>query len=148
MSLQERGAKQRGKVAHTARPGKPQTWSVVMWVLALHHLGDLQLEIEHQPDTSSPSPKCLCGASTIHKSMEHCPRYSQLNCVSQRWQLLKNCNACFRCLKIGHTANTCSDGVCGIDGCKRMHHPSLHIDSLHGRPPPVTQRLYYGNSYI
>ena len=86
--------------------------------------------------------QCLCGDPTGHESLAQCPSYNQLPCVSQRWQLLKNCNACFRCLKFGHEASTCLEGFCGIDGCKRMHHPSLHIDSLHGRPPSVTQHLY------
>ena len=86
--------------------------------------------------------QCLCGDPTGHESLAQCPSYNQLPCVSQRWQLLKNCNACFRCLKFGHEASTCLEGFCGIDGCKRMHHPSLHIDSLHGRPPPITQHLY------
>ena len=64
--------------------------------------------------------QCLCGDQTGHESLAQCPSYNQLPCVSQRWQLLKNCNACFRCLKFGHEASTCLEGFCGIDGCKRL----------------------------
>ena len=105
--------------------------------------GNQELQSESRSDHSFQESQCMGDVQSNHISLAHCPSYQQLHTVQQRWQLLKDHHACFRCLKTGHEASTCPEGVCGIDGCKRMHHSSLHIDSLHGKPPSATQYLYY-----
>ena len=110
--------------------------------------GNQELQSESRSDHSFQESQCMGDVQSNHISLAHCPSYQQLHTVQQRWQLLKDHHACFRCLKTGHEASTCPEGVCGIDGCKRMHHSSLHIDSLHGKPPSSTQYLYHEYSHI
>ena len=66
-----------------------------------------------------------------------CSVFAQLD-VTEKLELLRTNGACFSCLKQGHLSSRCIDRKpCEIEGCGRMHHPTLHSqnrtgDSLHG----------------
>ena len=95
-----------------------------------------------------PPRQCLCGSKESHATLAHCPIYMQLESMPERWQMLKTWQVCFRCLVPGHKAGECLAGPCGIDGCKRRHHPTLHDDYLHGHPPSAAQYLYFERPHI
>ena len=53
--------------------------------------------------------------------------------IPDRWSLAKQHNICFRCLIPGHQGRTCiSTRKCGINGCEKTHHRSLHPTTLEG----------------
>ncbi|XP_038106952.1 uncharacterized protein LOC119766466 [Culex quinquefasciatus] len=47
--------------------------------------------------------------------------------VSDKYEILKKCGACFNCLMKGHRTRACSSGSCRH--CGKKHHSSLHEDS-------------------
>ena len=73
-----------------------------------------------------PSPNCLCGPQGQHKCLANCPSYIRAPDVKARWELIQHKWVCFRCLHWGHKANHCPEGACGVDGCDRRHHATLH----------------------
>ena len=63
-----------------------------------------------------------------------CSQYIAMQ-IDQRWEKIKTLGGCFSCLKIGHAVKAClSKGICGINGCVRQHHPSLHRERATGEP--------------
>ena len=85
------------------------------------------------PDNNYPSakapPSCLCGPPGTHDCVAQCPVYIQAPTIEAKWKLLtEHRQSCYRCLVLGHKANRCSLGACGINGCKKRHHPSLHYE--------------------
>ena len=47
--------------------------------------------------------------------------------------MLKKLRLCFRCLGEGHLGQYCTrTRVCGLSGCKELHHRLLHSDLTHG----------------
>ena len=72
---------------------------------------------------------CLCGTSGTHQSLAQCPTYKSLTTRKERWALLKSGTAfrpCYNCLKTGHLCTACTESPCGINGCTRRHHHTLH----------------------
>ena len=57
-----------------------------------------------------------------------CGNFKQLDVV-KRWECAKQCKLCFRCLGDSHLGQHCNrTRVCGISGCKEVHHRLLHKD--------------------
>ena len=51
-----------------------------------------------------------------------CPEFKQMD-IQSRWDCAKQNKLCFRCLGDGHLGQFCNrTRVCGIDGCKEIHH--------------------------
>ena len=52
--------------------------------------------------------------------------------VSKRWENAKKLRLCFRCLGEVHLGQYCTHTrVCGLGGCKELHHRLLHSDLSH-----------------
>ena len=69
--------------------------------------------------------RCLIHRSNSHKT-EDCHEFRSMG-DEQRVQLLSNSRACWSCLKPFHRSADCYNRTqCGIDGCKKYHHQSLH----------------------
>jgi hypothetical protein len=52
--------------------------------------------------------------------------------VQERWQLANTAKICYRCLRPGHIGYRCRvrRADCGVNGCRRTHHPDLHSDEF------------------
>ena len=71
----------------------------------------------------------ICGRS---HGIWSCGEFRQLD-VSKRWENAKKLRLCFRCLGEGHLGQYCTrTRVCGLSGCKELHHRLLHSDLTHG----------------
>ncbi|XP_022827044.1 uncharacterized protein LOC111356792 [Spodoptera litura] len=61
---------------------------------------------------------------------------------NKRWELAKRHALCFRCLKVRSRGHSCKSKQCGVDGCSRTHHQSLHFkqkgDSTSVKDPTET----------
>ena len=72
-----------------------------------------------------PKPKCL-----IHEHGRHWTadcRIYLAKPIEEKKTIIKDKRACWSCLKIGHRQRTCrSRKDCGVGGCTRKHHPSIH----------------------
>jgi len=56
-----------------------------------------------------------------------CKEFMKLD-VSKRWERAKKFELCFRCLGRDHLGLYCTrTTVCGLGGCKEVHHRLLHI---------------------
>ena len=91
---------------------------------------------EKQENNREPRPKCL-----IHDNGKHwtanCRLY-QAKAIDEKKNFLKEKRACWSCLKPGHRQRTCRMGrECGISGCTRRHHPSIH-ENNENTPQQVT----------
>jgi len=70
----------------------------------------------------------VCGKS---HGVWSCGEFKQLD-VSKRWENAKKLRLCFRCLGEGHLGQYCTrTRVCGLGGCKELHHRLLHSDLSH-----------------
>ena len=70
----------------------------------------------------------VCGKS---HGVWSCGEFKQLD-VSKRWENAKKLRLCFRCLDEGHLGQYCTrTRVCGLGGCKELHHRLLHSDLSH-----------------
>ena len=64
--------------------------------------------------------------NTVDHSTENCRGYIDKT-PEEKAEIMKELKACWCCLQKGHFANRCYYKTeCGVDGCKRMHHKSLH----------------------
>ena len=69
---------------------------------------------------------CIFHKTDSHKTDE-CSSYTSKN-PSERMALLKDCIACWSCLKTGYRLHNCwYQKVCGVNGCSSYHHASLHV---------------------
>ena len=92
-----------------------------------HSTSDLPLNANINAVTLGPKGGCLCGPQGRHKCIADCPVYQQAQGIPAKWALVWNTEGfCYRCLHSGHDARKCSFGVCGKDGCDRLHHITLH----------------------
>ena len=69
--------------------------------------------------------KCLIHEGGKH-STEECKVYSSKS-LDEKKTLLKEKNACWSCLKVGHRSRVCREKkICNIKDCPLTHHQSLH----------------------
>ena len=69
--------------------------------------------------------KCLCHKGANHLTPE-CRVYLSKS-IEERKGILKEKGACWSCLKRGHRIQKCRNkNVCGVNGCTRRHHATLH----------------------
>ena len=73
-----------------------------------------------------------CGKdkSALKHCLAHCPRYVAEGVAGKAAMVLSS-NSCVVCLHPGHKVDSCYDKdnakrVCGLDGCRSHHHPTLH----------------------
>ncbi|RCN40634.1 Tas retrotransposon peptidase A16 [Ancylostoma caninum] len=70
------------------------------------------------PDTFDPHRCCFCG------SPSHAPTHCTASMtVNVRRMVVRNYHLCWKCLRTGHSANTCSYSDC--PQCRRRHHVTL-----------------------
>ncbi|XP_067030426.1 uncharacterized protein [Acropora muricata] len=93
-------------------------------VKALIHHTTAKEEIDIK-DQRMTQGKCLIHEGGKH-STEQCKVYSSKSFDEKR-TLLKEKNACWSCLKVGHRSRVCrAKRICNIKDCPLTHHPSLH----------------------
>ncbi|XP_068712364.1 myosin-2 heavy chain-like [Montipora foliosa] len=69
--------------------------------------------------------KCLIHEGGKH-STEECKVYSSKS-LDEKKTILKEKNACWSCLKVGHRSRVCrAKKICNIKDCPLTHHQSLH----------------------
>ena len=69
-------------------------------------------------------------SSNINHCLLHCPTYNSMS-LTDKVTVVKNSMSCAVCLHPSHTSDRCDfkdkdQNICGMDGCKSHHHPSLH----------------------
>jgi len=68
--------------------------------------------------------------SDINHCLLHCPAYNSMS-LAEKVNVVKSSRSCAVCLHPSHTSDRCDfkdkiQNICGMDGCKSHHHPSLH----------------------
>ncbi|XP_037931304.1 uncharacterized protein LOC119666101 [Teleopsis dalmanni] len=82
--------------------------------------------VMHVNENNTPPLKTGCPNCKGQHNLFQCQSY-QTSSVAERWNKVKNLKVCFSCLNNGHITMNCrSKKYCGINGCKRQHHFSLH----------------------
>ena len=80
---------------------------------------------EKEENNKEPRPKCLIHANGIHWT-SNCRLY-QAKKIDEKKNFLKEKQACWSCLKPGNRQRICRmKRNCGVSGCTRKHHPSIH----------------------
>ena len=79
---------------------------------------------------STPCPGCAKTGSGLTHCLLHCPTFS-MEGVKGKVEIVKKSNVCVVCLGVNHQSDKCrfkdnDKSICGLGGCKRHHHPSLH----------------------
>ena len=93
-------------------------------VKALIHHTTAKEEIDMK-DQRMTQGKCLIHEDGKH-STEQCKVYSSKS-IDDKKTLLKEKNACWSCLKVGHRSRVCrAKRICNIKDCPLTHHQSLH----------------------
>ena len=93
-------------------------------VKALIHHTTAKEEIDMK-DRRMTQGKCLIREDGKH-STEQCKVYSSKS-IDDKKTLLKEKNACWSCLKVGHRSRVCrAKRICNIKDCPLTHHQSLH----------------------
>ncbi|XP_055590060.1 uncharacterized protein LOC129742213 [Uranotaenia lowii] len=76
-------------------------------------------------DERKPIVCAVCGK--INHRARECEAFQALS-VDERWARVRNLGLCRTCL-YGHGRRRCRNTKrCGINGCEKRHHPSLHSD--------------------
>ena len=99
------------------------------------------LRIDNEDDTaeiyytaniqSNRGSRCIFHNSNGHLT-EECRNYLAMQ-SQERINLIKGKNACWSCLKCGHSLNDCRyKKTCKVDNCDMFHHASLHVSNVKG----------------
>ncbi|XP_045499411.1 uncharacterized protein LOC123697038 [Colias croceus] len=80
-------------------------------------------EDEEEKKEEKKEDFCLCCGRD--HAMVACPRYAKLS-VDERWALVREKGACFKCATKRHRRSYCRAKPCGVNQCRRPHHSSLH----------------------
>lgn len=79
----------------------------------------------HDSRSQRTYSKCVVHENSNHLTKD-CRVYLDKT-VSERLSTLKEKGACFSCLRTGHRSRNCrSKKDCGVNECKKKHHPTLH----------------------
>ena len=82
-----------------------------------------------EPSKRSNSKRCLIHEAEQHNTSE-CRAYPEKS-LQEKAQLVKEKGRCFCCLTRGHRVIECKrKRQCDVHNCTRLHHPSLHDDSI------------------
>ena len=74
-----------------------------------------------------PMQSVACLFCKKSHSLNKCKDFTELS-RRKRVEFLKRNRCCFRCLKVGHMLDKCSEKVgCTVDGCTGKHHTVLHM---------------------
>lgn len=85
----------------------------------------VQREEEMNAQTQSARRRCLLHDDANHWTSE-CKLYLSKS-VKEKRMILKEKGACWSCLRRGHRIQDCkSKRACGVNGCEKRHHKSLH----------------------
>lgn len=85
----------------------------------------VQREEEMNAQTQSARRRCLLHDDANHWTSE-CKLYLSKS-VKEKRKILKEKGACWSCLRRGHRIQDCkSKRACGVNGCEKRHHKSLH----------------------
>ena len=85
----------------------------------------VQREEEMNAQTQSARCRCLLHDDANHWTSE-CRLYLSKSVKGKR-KILKEKGACWSCLRRGHRIQDCkSKRACGVNGCEKRHHKSLH----------------------
>lgn len=96
-----------------------------------------------QPVPRYKNPRTFFGDKINNRSMQNMPcrvcgaRHGVWKCqdfiqksVSERWEVAKRFQLCYRCLAEGHPGKSCPRSrLCGKNGCRELHHRLLHQHS-------------------
>ena len=67
--------------------------------------------------------------STATHDIFDCSAYKNAS-INERWDMIMDYRVCWCCLKQGHRQSSCYNlRTCGISGCKKNHHQTLHTTS-------------------
>ena len=83
----------------------------------------------------------LCNAG---HQLSSCNKFKEQD-PTKRSEIVKELNCCYRCFDSRHLSSACEKtDACGVEGCKRLHHPLLHgAPRMYPRQPttmPPAQR--------
>ena len=78
--------------------------------------------------------KCLHCNRAGH-SLDECRAFRRES-VNRRWYYARKWQVCYKCLKVGHKCNDCTQPSCFA--CRRQHHAVLHDAARFSRPQPAT----------
>ena len=103
--------------------------------------------IEHRTlfirtEACQPQPIQSCQTCSKQHRVWKCHEFMQKD-LSERWDITKRFQLCYRCLAEGHQGKSCrTTRRCGKNGCHKVHHRLLHvhekIDTGHQRPEGVS----------
>jgi hypothetical protein len=84
-------------------------------------------KVEQQDKSNSVKPWCWLHSSSQHDIFD-CRIFKDMTPQS-RMDMAYEYRACWCCLQAGHTQSRCfRRKECSKDGCKRSHHPMLHLE--------------------
>ncbi|XP_045767778.1 uncharacterized protein LOC123869085 [Maniola jurtina] len=83
-------------------------------------------------DNNKPAVKCLCDNIT-HQHLFKCPRFVQAS-PEERFQLVKQCNACVNCLSNKHNQVSRCNSNTNCKKCNLRHSTWLHITASDSNP--------------
>ena len=88
------------------------------------HLSDGKSISNHE---NEKKPTCWIHPNALH-DIESCKHFTSRN-PNERMDLVNEYKACWCCLGIGHRKMNCFKyRECKVQGCKRGHHPLLHVE--------------------
>ena len=106
----------------TGRHGKPETRSHGFREPHQTFFGRSNAKLESGESRGQRS----CRVCNKQHGTWTCDEFKQLN-IQKRWECAKRLRLCFRCLGKGHLGQCCTrTRVCGLNGCKELHHRLLH----------------------
>nr|XP_049699386.1 uncharacterized protein LOC126055216 [Helicoverpa armigera] len=78
----------------------------------------------HTTIDKKPASKCRICEMDGHRSLD-CHKFVKAS-ADKKWELAKQHNLCFRCLRHRQHGHRCQKKRCGIEGCTASHHHLLH----------------------
>ncbi|XP_063894313.1 uncharacterized protein LOC126055473 [Helicoverpa armigera] len=78
----------------------------------------------HTTIDKKPASKCRICEMDGHRSLD-CHKFVKAS-ADKKWELAKQHNMCFRCLRHRQHGHRCQKKRCGIEGCTASHHHLLH----------------------
>ena len=138
------------RVAWEARQKKDVLSTYVAMMEFLQEQCRIYEKIDTKPAVESAKPKAVARSHTLVSSEVK----SELKCavckanhelwkcdafkhksVSDKYEVLKKCGACFNCLARGHRTRACSSRTC--TECGRKHHTLLHTEDTSSSATPT-----------